>query len=137
MKKFILASVVLSFLFAGCSKNDKNCDLNSTNLVGTYRTTAIKYKASTGSQEIDIFSSLEACVKDDLIIFNDNGTVVFQDAGSVCSPSGNDSGSWNLSGNRIMLDGEAGTVTSFECKTMVITFTETTGEVSTITLAKL
>src|SRR6187401_671987 len=88
MKKLILLSLAGAFFLASCKKNE-NCDLNSSSLVGTYRATSITYKASAGSPEIDVYSGLDACEKDDLVIFNDNGSVIFQDAGQVCSPSGN------------------------------------------------
>ena len=136
MKKLILLSLAGTFFLASCKK-DENCDLNSSSLVGTYRATSITYKASAGSPEIDVYSGLDACEKDDLIIFNDNGSVIFQDAGQVCSPSGNDTGTWSLSGNTILLDGEAGTVSSFDCDTMVLTMTDaSTGEISTVRLAR-
>src|SRR5687768_14248632 len=98
MKKLILSAFVISALSAGCSKDDddKNCDLNSTNLVGVYKTTAVTYKASPTSPEEDEFITWAACEKDDLIVFNDNGTANAQDAGAKCVPPGDDTFTWSL-----------------------------------------
>ena len=136
MKKLVVLSLAGLFFLAGCKKDDK-CDLSSSSIVGTYRTTSITYKASAGSPEVDVYSNLDACAKDDLVIFNDNGSVIFQDAGMVCSPSGTDTGNWSLSGNTILLDGEAGTVSSFDCDAMVLSMSDvTTGETSTVRLVR-
>ena len=136
MKKLILFSLAGTFFLASCKKDD-NCELSSSSIVGTYKATSITYRASAGAPENDIYTNLDACAKDDLIIFNDNGSVIFQDAGQVCSPSGNDTGSWSLSGNTLLLDGEPGTVSSFGCNEMVLTMTDpSTGGVSTVRLAR-
>ena len=140
MKKYITSLFVISFLFAGCSKDDdddKNCDLNNTNIVGVYKTTAVTYKATPGSPEEDDFSTWAPCEKDDLIVFNDNGTGNLQDAGVKCAPPGDDTFTWSLTGNIHTIDGFiASTVTSFDCSTMKIKLTDPTGGVTVTTVVR-
>jgi len=138
MKKLLGMAVVFAVALSSCKKDDeKVCDLNQSNLLGSYKTTSFKYKADASTPEVDEFLTLPACEKDDLYVFNSNYTVNFVDAGTQCTPPGNDASVWALSGNTITIDGEIGTVTSFNCSGMTVTFLGTTaGEVTTITLAK-
>lgn len=136
MKKLILSSLVFALVATGCSKNDDDdCNLSSASIVGTYLTTAARFQPSTGGGELDLLALAPACEKDDLVILNDNGVVTYQDAGVACNPNGNDSGTWSLSGNTLTMDGEAATVSSFECNTMVLKYTDGTG-VTTVTLSR-
>ena len=67
MKKLIVSLLVIPLVFAACSKDDdddKNCDLNNTNIVGTYKTTAVTYKATPSSPEEDEFINYPPCEKD-------------------------------------------------------------------------
>lgn len=141
MKKILLSALVLSIAFTSCKKDDvKVCDLNATNLVGSYKTTAITYKADAATPAVDIFNDplfYDACEKDDLLIFNANNTITFSDAGVVCTPAGNDTGVWTLAGSTVTIDGELATITSFSCSGMTATIAGTTaGELTTITLVK-
>jgi len=60
------------------------------------------------------------------------------DAGTVCSPSGGDSGTWSLSGNTMNVNGDLATIESFDCKTLVLVNNDvnTTGDKLKITLTK-
>ena len=137
MKKTIFFALFLSSLLFGCKKTDKKCDLNVANFAGSYKITAIKYKASATATEQDLFASEPACSKDDIIIFNANFTTTVVDAGVKCVPPGDDTGTWSLAGSTINLDGENGTVSSFDCNSATITLVGTSqGEVTTISLAK-
>lgn len=137
MKKLLFAIAVLA-LGSSCKKDkDKTCDLNAGSLVGTYKTTSIKYKASASATEVDEFASYDACEKDDLVKFNSNNTVDYIDAGTVCTPSGDDNGVWALSGSTLNLDGGIYTITSFDCNGMTLTYAGTTpGELTTITVVR-
>jgi hypothetical protein len=75
--------------------------------------------------------------KDDLIIFNANNTITFSDLGLTCTPPGDDTGVWSLSGSSLNFDGVLHTITSFSCSGMTATSTgPAAGETETITLAK-
>lgn len=137
MKKLLFAVTLLA-LGSSCKKDkDKTCDLNAGSLVGSYKTTSVKYKASTSASEVDLFATYDACEKDDLVKFNSNNTVNYQDAGTVCTPPGDDTGIWALSGNTLTLDGELYTITSFDCNGMTLTNAGSTpGELTTITVVR-
>jgi Lipocalin-like domain len=140
MKKTILSLLVVSSILFGCKKDDKNdtCELSSASIVGTYKLTALTYKASASATPVDEYASFAACEKDDLTIFNANNTVTFSDAGVACVPNGNDTGVWTLSANQLTVDGDVSTVTSFSCSGMTITFTSSVvvGDITTATFVK-
>ena len=99
MKKLFLFLAVYAFAFSSCKKKDKACSLTEANLVGSYKITSVKYKASASSSEIDYTDQFfEPCEKDDLLILNSDHTVIYSDVGTVCSPSGDDQSDWRLSG---------------------------------------
>ena len=137
MKKISLIAVLLSTMLFSCKKDDEKCELSQSAFVGSYKVTALKYKASTSTPEIDEFAILPACEKDDVITFNSNGSTTYTDAGTVCVPDGNYTGTWNLTGSTIVSDGEIGTVTYFDCNGTTITFAGTSvGELTTVSLSR-
>lgn len=113
-------TITCTLLFISCKKDKENCDVNSTSISGSYKQTSSKYKQTPSSAEVDFFATLDACEKDDLLVLNSNGTFNYQDAGTACSPSGSYSSTWSLSGNTITIDGESGTVQSFNCTTLTL-----------------
>jgi Lipocalin-like domain len=137
MKKIILSVFVLSTVLVSCKKDDKNCDLNAGNFVGSYKVSAISYKANTATPVVDEYATLPACQKDDVITFNANNTSNYTDAGTVCTPNGSDVGVWTLSGGSVTLDGDVYAVASFSCSGMTISQAgPAAGELYTVTLVK-
>ena len=136
MKKILFGILALGAMVS-CKKEDKKCDLNAANFVGSYKTTAVTYKADAATAPVDEFATYPACEKDDLIIFNSNNTVTFSDAGVVCASPGNDTGVYILNGSQLNLDGEIYTITSFDCNGATLTSAgSVAGELSTITVVK-
>jgi len=140
MKK-IFSIVLIAVLFAtACDKKDNSCMTSVASLSGIYKITAVTYKASPVSAEIDYFNILfpDACERDDLYTFQTNGTYQVKDAGTICSPSGDDDGTWSLSGSTIVIDGDPTTLESFDCKTLVIANndTQTPGDRLKLTLTR-
>jgi hypothetical protein len=113
MKNLTLIVLASVLIFSGCKKDDaKTCDLNSANFAGTYKITS----ELVNGVEIHNSANTDPCELDDLLIFNANGTYEYSDAGTVCSPSGDDSGTWSLSGSNLILDGSTeGAITDFSC----------------------
>lgn len=127
MKKGIIKSMLcitlLSGVFAGCKKEKKeepSCAATQQGLAGTYRLTALKYKMSASASEQDYLQYLDACERDDLVTLNADGNYTYQDAGTSCTPSNNDSGTWSVHGSTISSDGVVnGTISSYDCRTLV------------------
>jgi hypothetical protein len=117
MKKNLLLLSILTLVLVSCDKDDDDGDCATTvaTVSGTYKITAMKYKQTPSSAEVDFFATLDNCEKDDLTILNANGTFSIQDAGTICSPTTSYSSTWSLSGNTITIDGETGTIESFDC----------------------
>ena len=142
MKKSILTVITISGILLSCQKEtvkveEKICELNAANLVGTYKIASIAYKKDSASATIDEFAAYEACKKDDLVTFNANNTITFSDAGMVCNPNGNRTGKWTLSGDKIGVDSAVYNVLSFSCKNIKATYIgHTKGEISTVVLEK-
>ena len=137
MKKISLIAVLLSTMLFSCKKDDEKCELSQSAFVGSYKVTALKYKASTSTPEIDEFAILPACEKDDVITFNSNGSSTYTDAGTVCVPDGNDTGTWSLTGSTMVIDTQIATVTYFDCNGTTFTFAGTVaGELTTVSLAR-
>jgi len=141
MKKtiFIIFSIVFLFSCNGDKKN--NCITSAAAIAGSYKVTAVTYKASATSPEINYFDQLypDACEKDDIITFSANNTYVFSDAGVACVPSGNDNGTWSLSGTTsIVIDGYTAELESFDCKKLVFINpnTQTAGDRLKLTLTR-
>jgi Lipocalin-like domain len=136
--KRILFFVSLAALTLISCKKDKDCETSTDSLSGNYRQTAIKYKQTPSSTEQDFFSTLDACEKDDILSLASNGTYNYQDAGTTCFPNGSYSGTWSYSGSTITVDGDAATIQSFDCSTLVIYITDAIvpGDRITTTLVK-
>lgn len=123
MKKIILSVIIIAATVVSCKKEDSNpnkCAVNTISLTGSYKPTALKYKASSSAPEQDIFTLLDACEKDDIIKLNSNGTLEYQDVNTICTPNGSYSGTWSLSGTTFTMDGTPGTIESFDCKTLIV-----------------
>jgi len=140
MKKLLFLSLVTSIGFS-CKKNDDaSCSVSTASISGPYRITAYAYKSSPSATEVDYYNIIfsDPCQRDDIYTFNSNGTYHIADAGTVCTPSGNDDGTWALAGHTITIDGEQGLVQSFDCHSLVLVISDTqiAGDQLKITLVK-
>ena len=67
-------------------------------IAGTYTLVKIELGASGVFEDVTS-SNLDDCEKDDKLVLNANGTTSYEDLGVVCSPSGNDTGTWSIDNN--------------------------------------
>jgi|GEM_PF-877736 len=120
--KRIFSFVIVLAIVSACQKDRKNdCKPTMASVSGTYRLTALKYKASPSSAEQDYLLYREDCENDDYVILKTDGTYQYQDAGTTCSPAGDDNGTWTISGNTIISDGiVAGTIENFDCRSLTV-----------------
>jgi hypothetical protein len=139
MKKLTILFLSAIFIFS-CNKKDPApaCTKSAASISGSYKITAMTYKADAASTEADVFSLLDACEKDDIYTFQQNGTYQLKDAGLVCNPSDDDNGTWSVSGNTMTVDGDDASIENFDCNTLVLvnTDTQTPGDKFKITLTR-
>lgn len=127
MKKLFLvfatAGALVSCKKEGVSTNS-SCTINSASIAGNYRIASIKYKADASSTEVDIFTSLPECQKDDIYELKTDGSIVMNDAGVSCDlpPSPSSGMGWKLeSSNTILQLADFNyTIQSFDCSTLVV-----------------
>jgi hypothetical protein len=142
MRKIILAvsAIAIILVINACKKSDSATSNAKTvqNLSGTYGITAISVTAS--GLTIDEFATLVACEKDNLIILKTDLTLTYNDAGVVCTPSEEATGTWSLSSNSDTLKvsgipsfptGINGYIKSWDGKTMVLTSAQTANGIPT------
>ena len=122
MKKSIFFILIICSGLS-CKKNaDKNCNLDTASVAGSYKVTSIRYKATATSSETDYYNQFftDVCERDDIMTLNANGSATFTDAGIKCTPPGDDTSTWSLSGNTITIDGGPAHVDSFNCSSITI-----------------
>jgi len=127
MKKMILAFSLLTLVFSSCKKDKTDAPVTATkeNLTGTYKMTAATM--ASGGASVDVFNNdnfTEACKRDDLYKLNADNSYAVEDAGTACSPSSAYSGgTWSLENSTTLnLDGEIGTIKSWNGKTLVVDY---------------
>jgi hypothetical protein len=127
-KTTILAATFLfSTAMVSCKKEDSKhedhapCTTNVASLAGSYKIETTMYKQNAASTELDLFSFLSPCMKDDVITLKADGSWMSLDAGTVCTPAGSDDGQWLLNNNALLSDGPlSGTLKGFDCKKLVL-----------------
>jgi hypothetical protein len=117
-----LACVLI--ILASCSKKDTSAEPDNTltieKLSGTYSLKALTWKS--GNVSVDIYDQLDDCQKDNLIQLNTDKTANLIDAGIVCSPPEDESGTWDLKGDSIFISSTgAAKIQSFDGKILILT----------------
>jgi hypothetical protein len=126
ISRITLLFAICIFFFSCTKENSHNgnntngCSISMASVAGTYKLTALTYKAGSSDPEVDYLAFMDDCEKDDLTTLNANGTYNYNDAGTKCSPDGTNTGTWSLKGNQLTSDGSiGGTISSFDCKKLV------------------
>lgn len=80
----------------------------------------------TGTSITDFYAQMDACDKDDITIFQDNGTYITDEGATKCDPNDpqTETGTWVLSADEktITIDGESWTIESLTKSSMRVTF---------------
>lgn len=86
-------------VFTSCKKDDDDKkEETPASVEGTWKTTALTMSDSTATQ--DLYATMDACEKDDLLRFNADKTVTELPGATKCDPSEPDSesgGAWSMS----------------------------------------
>ena len=132
MRKIVSIAIVTGlFLVNACSKSD-NSSGNTTpdktaktvqNLSGSYNITAST--ANLFGLTLNLYDSLPACQRDNIIQLDTNLTAQFIDAGTPCVPPTDSTGKWSLSSNSdtIYVAGESSFIKSWDGTTLVLATT--------------
>ena len=111
MKNYFFAAIAASALLFSCKKNDKtSCDNTVAALAGNYKITKVTL---AGQPATDLFFS-DDCYKDDVYQFKADKTLVYDDAGTICNPPGDGSGSWDIVNNRLVVTQTSGDGADFD-----------------------
>jgi len=140
VKKFCLFITIGIFVFSSCKKkdNEKDCSLTEANFAGNYKLASAKYIASGSTTETDYGQYIDACEKDDTWAFNSDHAFVYSDVGTVCSPNGDDQGTWSLSGSNLSIDGDELPLENFSCNgfSIIVADFPNTGDKISINLTR-
>lgn len=131
MKKNVLLTGMLLLItgiaFISCSKSndddddDRECEISVASVAGKYRIVSAKRVEASG--EVDVLNTMyESCELDDINELKADKTFIYTDAGTVCSPAGNFTGTWNISGRTLQLNSGLSNIESFNCSELVVTF---------------
>ena len=137
MKKnflLLLAAGLLIGSISSCKKqgsddddDDEECEISMATLAGVYKLVSSKDITMAGSEIDMLHINYDDCELDDTNELKADGTFVYTDAGTVCSPSGSTSGTWSVNGRTLRLDAGFSNIESFNCKEMVVTFRDDNG----------
>ena len=129
MKTTLLSLSLLSILALGnlsCKKDSddsEECEINVATVAGKYKLVSAKFV--NGSTETDALPTLyDACELDDINELKPDKTFVYTDGGTVCTPSGSTSGTWDISGMTLILNSGFSVIESFDCTNLVVTYTD-------------
>ena len=147
MRKIAISAAALTLMLVihACKKNDnKSSDPGARtvqNLSGSYTLTGIT--ASVLGVNVNLYDSLPACDRDNVIELDANNSAHFIDAGVACVPPSDSTGTWTLSSNTdtIYVAGSANFINSWDGKTLVLNSVESLGGIpvpvtATTTLVK-
>ena len=116
MKKLIFCAFAAVTLLSSCKKNNDECKLSETAVVGTFKVTS----ATANGVSIPLSQLMDACELDDTYTFNADKSFKYTDAGVICNPSETYTATWSFSGNTLTFDGDGYNVESFDCNTVAL-----------------
>ena len=120
--QFAIFAIALILGMTACKKSTTTSNARTVqNLSGSYMITALT--ATLSGFTLNLYDSLPACERDNLIQLNSDMTAKFIDAGVKCVPPSDSSGVWSLSQNTdtIYLAGNASYIKSWDGSTLVVT----------------
>ena len=117
MITYLFAAFISALAFTACSKKadtpTEGGGITKEKLVGTYKITEIKLVSESGTE--DVLAEQSACDRDNFFQLKADMTAVIIDAGQQCSPSSDDTGTWEYrDASTVVLNG-----TLFTIKSMV------------------
>lgn len=134
---FIALFLIILIVEFGCQKevNEKlSTPITVNSLSGTYGLTALTW--TYGGSAHNIYDSLDACEKDNLVKLNTDLTINYIDAGIAYVPPENDIGIWSLVGDSLYFDTQSSKIQSFDGTILVLMGSPNAGISATTTLTR-
>jgi hypothetical protein len=135
----IIACSALAIVFTSCKKDEESKPVTPTkeNITGIWMVTSAKI--SSGSNSVNVFNNPDEvinffapCERDDKYHFNSDMSFHIEDAGTQCDPPTNINGDWAFTNATSMtIDGEDGTIDSFDGKTLVFSVDQGSSKMTT------
>ena len=130
MRKIALAASIgtLILVINACKKSDSNSTNPGArtvqNFSGSYKLTAIT--ANVLGLNVNLYDSLPACDKDNVIELDSNKEARFIDAGVACVPPSDSTGTWSLSSytDNLYIFGTGHFIMLWEITNLMLTSTE-------------
>lgn len=124
MRKILLATsaIALFLTINACQKSTGTSSARTVqNFSGSYMITALT--ASLSGLVLNLYDSLPACERDNVIQLNADMSAKFVDAGVKCVPPSDSTGTWRLSQNTdtLYVAGSASYIKSWDGSTLVLT----------------
>lgn len=127
MKKLIdLLLLLILFIGAGSCKKTSSantCTPSKDNMTGTWNIISM-YVTNLSTGVGGEVTTQYPCVKDDQFIFKSDGTYTYNLNGTPCQIPLYTAGTWSVSGTTLNIDAEVWTIASFDCKTCVVSSTQ-------------
>ncbi|MEO7312664.1 MAG: hypothetical protein ABIX01_19920 [Chitinophagaceae bacterium] len=115
--KQLFSVLFISLVFFSCKKKTEAPQppaQTKENIAGLYKLTALTLSTSGSAETSVIDSYLTTCQKDDLQQLKTDFTFNYIDAGILCSPAGDKTGTWSLpAAGKITINGQAFDIVSF------------------------
>lgn len=127
MKKTILGLAIFAISFTSCKKDDeiKTLPLTKENVAGSYKLTGVETKIGTQRSNVTDtwFEFVGSCSQDDVTSYNVAGTYAISDLGTVCDPSNDNNGQWDVSNTTTLsIDGVAVPVEHFSINELKLVY---------------
>ncbi|MCC6289310.1 MAG: hypothetical protein IT249_15635 [Chitinophagaceae bacterium] len=123
---FTLAAFIVLGSIASCKKEDKK---SKTELItsGSWKIQSVY--VSQGSTKTDLYTSAEACEKDNFYTFHADGSVIYDEGASKCDEEDDQtqSGQWSFIENetKLILEGDTTNVASLTGSELKLTYSYT------------
>jgi outer membrane lipoprotein-sorting protein len=110
MKKVLLSLVLLSLFVGGCKKEETTVPKSKTDLLCAHYWKAISINVNPpidldGTPVSDLLSIMDDCQKDDLVKYNNDKTVIYDEGATKCYPNSpqTTSGTWSFNSDETIL----------------------------------
>ncbi len=110
MKKVLLSIALLNIFMAGCKKEETTVSKSKTELLCAHYWKVVSLTVNPpldldGSPVSDLLSIMDDCQKDDLVKYNTDKTLIFDEGATKCDPASpqTSSGTWSFNSDETIL----------------------------------